>query len=778
MSPVNKLNIKNEILSRLDFNSYYQSQLGNLGKIKSNGWSEALLCPFHDEQKPSMGVNIISGQFNCFGCGAKGSIFNFHMKKYDIDFKTSLSELAKIAGIELSIPQFPQSNTNSYKNLSFEELFNISISMPFPEKGKIYLKEKRKFSNEIISFLIMNKLIGWNEKAWFSPGNLKPAIVFPLHDHNGKMVGLQNIFIDGSGKKFVSKSKLKKAFFKIGTDDNTTIITEAIIDAISAIQATTNISAIATLSANSLEKLKYLKIKKPIIFFDNDEAGRKATLKAAEILNSYLNVKPKTVKWESKLKDINELLQQGFPASITNMIQNAIELESTERDREITELNMEINNLNKNYAVTMVGSDTVVMYEFFEPIAEKTDIKFLSFSAFRNKFLNQKIINPYRKPNASKYRDIGSLWLESKKRREYEQCVFDPTEKINTKKYYNLFRGFSVKPIKGDWSILRNHIYEIICNGNKIMDNWLMSWMARIIQNPGGERPGTAVVFKGEQGSGKGCLVNALGKLMHRHFLPITQPKHLTGNFNSHLKDALLVFADEVTWGGDKQAEGILKGLITEPYFMLEQKNKDAFKVKSHVNLMISSNNDWIIPAGLQERRFFTLAVNNSKVGDREYFNKLHKQISLKQALEAMMYDLLNYNINIDLRTIPRTDELLQQIINSMHPVHKFWYDRLQYGMLLFTHDSWEIEVERVEFYNEYITFCDTIHVTYKLPLNQFSRKLKEICPSINLIRPRINGKQTPMYKFVYLEACREEFENIVKIKVNWEQNTNDISYS
>ena len=48
--------------------------------------------------------------------------------------------------------------------------------------------------------------------------------------------------------------------------------------------------------------------------------------------------------------------------------------------------------------------------------------------------------------------------------------------------------------------------------------------------------------------------------------------------FNQHLKDALLVFVDEGFWAGDKTAEGILKGMVTEKYFMCEPKGKDAFR--------------------------------------------------------------------------------------------------------------------------------------------------------------------------------------------------------
>jgi len=758
--------LADDILTSLDFLSFYQSELGKIDKIKSNGWSEPITCPFHEDNNPSLGVNIKTGQFNCFGCGEKGSIFNFYMKKYNVNFKESLSKLAEFAGIKSS--HYISNKNQNFSKKSFKELFDLFTKVDLPNEAIVYLQDKRKISKDIIRKLLEQNLIGWNEKAWYGHNNFRSAIVFPMFDSNNEVVGLQNIFINDSSKRFVSKSKLNKGFFIFGDiNAEKTVITEAVIDALSIVQVYNNVRVIATYSANSLEKLQDIDIKSPILFFDNDQAGKQATSKVIEILKDV-----KVVKWESNLKDINQLIINNFGLTVINMINEAVKPKYTEYDREVAELNMQIDELNKIYSVTMIGGDTVVMNEFVDPSTEKKDIKFLSFQSFKNKFLNKKIIDPYRTKTSKKYRDIGSLWLESKRRREYEQCVFDPGNKCDTKKYFNLFRGFTVKPVKGSWEELRNHIFEVICNGDRNMYHWIMCWIARIIQAPGDERPGTAIVLKGEQGCGKGCFVNALGSLMFNHFLAVHQPKHLIGNFNSHLKDALLVFADEVTWGGDKQAEGILKSLITEPYFMVEQKNKDALRVKSHVNLIISSNNDWVIPAGLQERRFCTLSVQNTKVGNRRYFNKMFERMYKKGGLEAMMYDLLNYDIsNVDLRTIPKTEELLQQIINTMHPVHRFWYDRLQFGSLNYYEESWVKMVEQAKLYEEYINFCDTVHISYKLPLNQFSRKLNEVCPEIKKIRPLYEGKQTPHYEIPDLETCRFIFEDIVDIKVSWDTN-------
>lgn len=53
-------------------------------------------CPFHEDEHPSFGVNEAGNFWHCFaGCGG-GSIIDFWMKYREIDFKTALSELAKM----------------------------------------------------------------------------------------------------------------------------------------------------------------------------------------------------------------------------------------------------------------------------------------------------------------------------------------------------------------------------------------------------------------------------------------------------------------------------------------------------------------------------------------------------------------------------------------------------------------------------------------------------------------------------------------------------------
>ena len=46
------------------------------------------LCVFHDNRTPSLSVNLETGAFRCFACGAKGSdILAFHRLRYGLSFE-------------------------------------------------------------------------------------------------------------------------------------------------------------------------------------------------------------------------------------------------------------------------------------------------------------------------------------------------------------------------------------------------------------------------------------------------------------------------------------------------------------------------------------------------------------------------------------------------------------------------------------------------------------------------------------------------------------------
>lgn len=438
-----------------------------------------------------------------------------------------------------------------------------------------------------------------------------------------------------------------------------------------------------------------------------------------------------------------------------------------------------IKELNKKHAVIMHGGKCLVLNEIIEPIFNRPDFTLSSISDFRNSYMNKKIPNP---DNPDKEISLANLWLEARDRREYSGIVFEPNASKDAD-FYNLWKGFAIEPKKGDWSLYKNHVLEVIANGDWSIGVWVLAWLARIIQDPGGKRPGTAIVLRGKQGTGKGVFANLFGKLLGKHSLQIAQASQITGRFNHHFKDVLLGFVDEGFWAGDKQAEGALKNLVTEPFITVEQKGRDIVRVKNNVNLIFASNSDWVIPAGLEERRFFVLDVSDSREQDHKYFKAISDQME-NGGFEAMLYDLLREDMSgVDLRTFEQTQGLFEQKLYSMTTLQKYWFERLvdgnlrplspeefaQYGDYTSV-GGWSGEVSTIDQYNDYLAFADNINDRYPLCETQFGIALQKMCKDAQKARPRRGGQRVYVRCFPSLEQCREEFETLIKMEIDWDE--------
>jgi hypothetical protein len=199
-----------------------------------------------------------------------------------------------------------------------------------------------------------------------------------------------------------------------------------------------------------------------------------------------------------------------------------------------------------------------------------------------------------------------------------------------------------------------------------------MDWSAALIQHPA-EAGQVAIVMKGGQGTGKGIFARALIHVLSYHALAIAHTKHLVGNFNSHLRDIVLLFADEAFFAGDRAHIGVLNSLITEPYLAIEGKGQNLITVPNYLHVIMASNEEWVVPASLDARRYFVLLVLAARQGDHPYFKAIQDQME-SGGYEAMLHELKHRDIsNFNVRAVPTTAGLVEQRKLSL-PVPEAWW--------------------------------------------------------------------------------------------------------
>lgn len=76
--------------------------VGEQVALRPKGREFVGLCPFHDDQSPSMYVSPQKQIYKCFSCGAGGDVFTFAMEYHKMSFREALEHLAQRAGIELT----------------------------------------------------------------------------------------------------------------------------------------------------------------------------------------------------------------------------------------------------------------------------------------------------------------------------------------------------------------------------------------------------------------------------------------------------------------------------------------------------------------------------------------------------------------------------------------------------------------------------------------------------------------------------------------------------
>jgi hypothetical protein len=283
-----------------------------------------------------------------------------------------------------------------------------------------------------------------------------------------------------------------------------------------------------------------------------------------------------------------------------------------------------LNEMNERFAVVMIGGKARVLTWEASPFDQCWKIPvYLPRNDFR--FLQDKwrVIYVDAEGETQKV-PRGSWWLSHPARRQYDSVVFVPGKDVPGK--LNLWNGWACEPRPGDCGLYLAHLKDNICSGDDSCYQYLLSWMAYAVQQPARQGE-VAVVLRGGEVTGKGFAVKRFGRLFGPHFLPVTNTRHLTGNFNVHLQQCCVLFGDEAFYAGDRQHEGILKVLVTEESLTIEPKGVDIFLVPNYLHVVLSSNNEWVVPASFDARRWFVLDVSDAQKQNTDYFGKIDDQM-------------------------------------------------------------------------------------------------------------------------------------------------------
>ncbi len=300
--------------------------------LKKSGTNFFGLCPFHSEKTPSFSVSPDKQIYHCFGCSKGGGVLSFIMNIENLDFVDAVRFLAKIANMEVpedgNTPDLHAKRQRLYSlNREAARFFHNNLSSDAGRPALSYF-EKRGLSTRTIR----NFGLGHAPDAWdaliqemlakgFSKGELLDAglvvknakggvydrfrnrVMFPIIDLRGDVIGFGGRVLDQSLPKYLNSpdtvvfNKSRNLFalnIAKKSKSRTIILAEGYMDVIALHQAGF-VNAVASLGTSLTEDQARLIVRyadNAVIAYDADEAGKKASLRAIEILKKTgVNVK-------------------------------------------------------------------------------------------------------------------------------------------------------------------------------------------------------------------------------------------------------------------------------------------------------------------------------------------------------------------------------------------------------------------------------------------------------------------------------------------------------
>ncbi|MEL7638445.1 MAG: primase-helicase family protein [Solidesulfovibrio sp.] len=344
-----------------------------------------------------------------------------------------------------------------------------------------------------------------------------------------------------------------------------------------------------------------------------------------------------------------------------------------------------IQDINRLHSHVIIGKDTYVLK--INPPSDKGDnVTFMKLQAFRD-WYPEVVANTGKVDNDGKpiYTGLAPIWLRSKDRRKYDGVGFYPYPVVTPPNYFNMFRGLKAARMNSvpgaSCGRYLEHVHDVICSGNERIYNYVLAWLAHLIQQPGDDKPGTAIAIRGPQGSGKGTFTRWIQSVIGpAHSMKISTEERLIGKFNHHLMDKIFVNADECVWSGNRKVAGVLKALITESPLDFEQKGINAVSVDSYTRVVFTSNERWMVPADADDRRFVVLDCATTHVKDMTYYRSIMDDMKNGGVVELYNF-LLHYDYeSVDIHQAPSTRALILQKLQTLTSVDRWWYTVLSRG--------------------------------------------------------------------------------------------------
>ncbi|MFW6133508.1 MAG: DNA primase [Planctomycetota bacterium] len=341
--------------------------VGQYVALKKRGKEFVGLCPFHQDNRPSMYVSPVKQIFKCFACGAGGTAFNFVMLYDKLTFPEAVRRLAEQAGIPLPRDPTAQARPEGLgKNdlldavLFAARWFREQLRAPSGRAALDYARGRGLTDESIDRFglgyapdawdglLKAAKARGYSERRLAAAGlvvrkdetgrsydRFRNRLMFPILDESGRPVAFGGrAMSDDERAKYLNSPEsplfdksgilygLNWARPAIGSSEQA-IVAEGYLDALMPMQAGVG-NIVATLGTSLTDRhvrLLARYARDVVLIFDADTAGAAAAERALEtFLTQQFHVRVATIP---SGKDPCDLVTAGGAEALRTLVDEA-----------------------------------------------------------------------------------------------------------------------------------------------------------------------------------------------------------------------------------------------------------------------------------------------------------------------------------------------------------------------------------------------------------------------------------------------------------------------
>lgn len=357
--------IPKDLIDQIRMKSDIVDTISSYIPLNKKGKNYMALCPFHDDNNPSMSVNQEKQIYKCFVCGAGGNVFTFIQDYEKVNFVDAVIKQAHTVHIDLS-----QYETNSIKPVDERKKTLVSLMNEVRNFTAYQLKtsdgtealnvlHKRGYSDEIIKHFGVGvafsgnqiseflKAKGYQEEEMLSVDIVRIGqnsiqdvfynrLMFPISNQYGDVVAFSARTLDpNSTVKYINTAEtelytkshhiynLDKVKEKFKHADRI-IVTEGVTD-VFAFKMAGYDEAVSMLGVScSNEQIQLLKsnTKSVMLAFDGDKAGYDATFEIGKkITNANIPLK---IWYNDSGLDPDDLLKQKGKDALKQGVDNAL----------------------------------------------------------------------------------------------------------------------------------------------------------------------------------------------------------------------------------------------------------------------------------------------------------------------------------------------------------------------------------------------------------------------------------------------------------------------